>query len=374
MHHILDFVYIKIASYDEWPDTKKREMMEKKPTQPSVRRSTSVYFQLACIVISSLFIGILTLKALAGFVSFDEPPQLLPITPERVIAFGGTPATVKVGLTITNFSVFDIIKNEFVFTGTIWFEFDPSITSLETIKQFTFEKGEVLAISEPTTKIIGENLFASYDIRIRKRENLTYSYFPFSAHTFNVILDNRASPGEIVYKSSAADLVVSPEAIPSGWRLTDEHVFTGYSTSALEEVNKDKAIFHPRVVFAMDFNLQSLRHLLTILLPLILMFYITTFSFSMDPEYYYRSIISLSIGGVTAMLAYRFVIENLSPKVGYFMLSDSLFFLFLTACCGIFLINTKTLELNNRSKQLATLLLHVFVVGGMFALFTYWRP
>ena len=346
--------------------------MEKKGPKTGGILATSVYFQLACIAVSSLFMGILILKALGGFRSFDESPQLLPITPQKVIDFGGTPATVKVGLTINNFSVFDIIKNEFILTGTIWFEFDPSITSLETIKQFSFEKGEILSLSKPTTKIVGDNLFASYDIRIKKRDNLLYTFFPFSAHTFHVIIDNSASPGEIVYASSVADLVVAKGAIPSGWKLQDEHVYTGYSTSELETPNLEKAIFHPRVIFAMDFNLQSLRHLFTILLPLILMFFITTFSFSMDPAYYYRSIISLSTGAVTAMLAYRFVIENLSPKVGYFMLSDSLFFLFLTACCFIFLINTKTLDLSRRQKQLATILIHTFIVTSMFLLFTYW--
>ena len=346
--------------------------MEKIAPETGELRATSVYFQLACIAVSSLFMGMLILMALGGFRSFDEPPQLLPITPKKVIDFGGTPATVKVGLTINNFSVFDIIKNEFEFTGTIWFEFDPSITSLETIKKFSFEKGEILSLSEPTTKIVGDNLFASYDIRIKKRDNLLHTFFPFSSHTFNVIIDNSASPGEIVYASSVADLVVSQDAIPSGWSLRDEHVYTGYSTSELELRNIEKAIYHPRVIFAMDFSLQSLRHLLTILLPLILMFFITTLSFSMDPTYYYRSIISLSTGAVTAMLAYRFVIENLSPKVGYFMLSDSLFFLFLSACCIIFLVNTKTLELSNRSKQIATILIHVFVVLSMFLLFTYW--
>ena len=346
--------------------------MEKTVPQTEQLRATSVYFQLACIAIASLCMGILILKTLGGFRSFDEPPQLLPITPERAIAFGGTPATVNVGLTINNFSVFDIIKNEFEFTGTLWFQFDPSITSLQTIKQFSFEKGEILSLSEPTTKIIGDNLFASYDIRIKKRDNLLYSFFPFSAHTFNVIIDNNASPGELVYQSSVADLVVSQDAIPSGWGLQDEQVYTGYSTSELETPNLEKAIYHPRVIFAMNFNLQSLRHLLTILLPLILMFFITTLSFSMDPTYYYRSIISLSTGAVTAMLAYRFVIENLSPKVGYFMLSDSLFFLFLTACCFIFLVNTKTLILTRRSKQIATVLIHIFVVASMFLLFTFW--
>ncbi len=345
---------------------------EKIPQIPGEKRATTVLFQLVCIAISSLFMGLIIVGTMGTFRSSDEAPQLLPIVPKKAVQFGGTPATVKVGLTISNFSVFDIIKNEFVFTGTIWFEFDPSIISLETIKQFTFEKGEILSLSEPTTKIIGDKLFASYDVRIKKKDNLIYTFFPFSAHTFHVIIDNSASPGEMVYESSVADLVVAKNAIPSGWALDDESVYTGYSTSELEAQNQEKAIFHPRVIFAIDFNLRSLRHLLTILLPLILMFFITTFSFSMDPTYYYRSIISLSTGAVTAMLAYRFVIENLSPKVGYFMLSDALFFLFLVACGVMFLINTRTLEFGNRAKQISTLVIHAGVIIMMFILLRWW--
>ncbi len=100
-------------------------------------------------------------------------------------------------------------------------------------------------------------------------------------------------------------------------------------------------MYHPRVIFALDYTPTGLRQLVSIILPLLLIFSLTIFTFSMDPEPYYRSILTLSSGAVTGLIAYKFVIENLSPKVGYFMLGDMLFFLFLTMTFVIFFLILK---------------------------------
>ena len=339
----------------------------------STANATTVYFQLICIAITSIAIGLIFLKTLGTFRSADEKPQIFPLLPKDIVAFGGTPTTVKVGLGISSFSVFNILANEFEYAGTLWFEFDPNLTSLNSVRQFSFEKSEVVSLSEPTTKIIGDKLFASYDIRMKKKENLNYSFFPFSSHTFNVVIDHRTSPGELVFEAALSDLVISAGAIPSGWAVTDKSVYTGFSATEFSSINQKKALYHSRVIFSLDFALKSLRNLLTILLPLILMFFISMFSFSMDPTIYYRSIIALSTGTLTAMLAYRFVIENLAPKVGYFMISDAFFFLFFSACCVIFLINTKTLELSRHAKYIFTVLIHLGIILGMFILLHWWR-
>jgi hypothetical protein len=356
------------------------------------RKATSPVFQLVCILISAAIMGWLILSSLRTFSSLDEPAQLFPITPARAVEFGGSPASVRVGLNISNYSVFDLLNNDFVFAGTIWFEFDPSITSLETVKKFSFEKGEILSISEPTTKIVGDKLLASYDIRIKKKDNLNHSFFPFNSHRLHVVVDNRATPGELVFDSSVVDLVIACGAVPTGWRIDDARVETGYAISQLESyalvescdeekkssqlpqqiTGEEQTLYHPRVIFEIDFARNSTRQLMTILLPLIIIFFINLFAFSMDPVAYYRSILTLSTGAVTALLAYRFVIENLSPKVSYFMLSDYLFFLFLGACCVLFLINTRTLELSGRAKAMYTILIHAAVLLIMIYLFKWW--
>ncbi len=327
--------------------------------------STSVFFQLVNIALSaSIVIGLLWYET-RGFRSFDSDPQLLPITPEKARAFGGSPAFVTVGLTINNFSVFDTLTNDFAFAGTVWFEFDPSMVSLDTVKKMVFEKGEIVSLSEPITKIIGRKLFVAYDIRIKKKDNLSHVFFPISGYKIHVVIDNAATPSELVFTSSVDNFKIGAAPI-SAWIPYAKRVETGYSVSEVKAGDAVRAISHPRVVFTIDFALNGIRHLVTILLPLILVFYISVFTFSMNPITDLRTIISLSSASVTGLLAYRFVIENLSPKVGYFMVSDYLFFTFLGTTCIVFLVNSLSRELCGRTKKYITVLLHMTVLALIF--------
>ena len=334
--------------------------------------STSVYFQLICIALSAGIITFLVLHTMRDFHTLDEAPELLPITPAAAEALGGTPAQVRVGLNISNFSEFSILRNEFIFSGTLWFLFDPSIISLDTVKKFSFEKGEILNIAQPATRIIGNKLLASFDIKVKKADNLNHAHFPFSSHTFNVVIDSHSSPAELSFVSSIQNFVLSKSVLLSGWKIQGERVETGYTQSALQENNTQVTLYHPRIIFSLDFAVSQLRQLLTILLPLILLFYLTLFTFSMNPTFYYRSITGLSSGIVTALIAYRFVIENLSPKVGYFMLSDYIFFLFLGVSCAIFMANTQTLEMSRRQKEILTIVMHGIILVAIFYLLNYW--
>ncbi len=318
------------------------------------------------ILSASIIMGLIWYES-REFRSLDSDPQLLSITPEKARTFGGSPAIVTVGLTINTFSVFDTLTNDFAFTGTLWFEFDPSMTSLDTVKKVAFEKGEIVSFSELSTKIVGQKLFVAYDIKIKKKDNLSHVFFPFSGHKIHVAMDNAATPSEIVFASSIDNFKLSPIPV-SGWRIHAKRVETGYSISELKTGDPVKTVYHPRVVFMVDFALGGVRKLVTILFPLILIFYISVFTLSMNPVTNLRSIISLSSASVTGLLAFRFVIENLSPKVGYFMISDYLFFLFLGTTCIVFFVNSLSLELCAQTKQYITVFLHGMVIAVLFYL------
>ncbi|MBA3954743.1 hypothetical protein H0X48_05490 [Candidatus Dependentiae bacterium] len=335
--------------------------------------ATTYSFQLIMLCITSLLLGITIYHSTKNFNSLDQMPELFPITPAHLEEFQGTPTTVEVGLYIKDFPEFNVLKNEFVFSGIIWFQFDPSKTSLDTLGKFSIEKGEIVSLSAPTTRLIEGKVFARYDIRVRFKAAMNFSLFPLEDHTIYIILDNHfVTPGEIRYESSVSSFILSPNMIVSDWIPYDRSVYTGHSESHLEEGSKDKNVYYPRVVFGIDYKRSGTRQLFTILLPLILIFFITVFSLSMDPEAYSKSIIALSTGSVTALLAYRFVIENLSPHVGYFMLSDLLFFLFLGAVFIIFFVNALTLTLGGRSKAWITVLVHTLVVSTSLYLIDFW--
>jgi hypothetical protein len=103
---------------------------------------------------------------------------------------------------------------------------------------------------------------------------------------------------------------------------------------------------------------------LSLLLPLLLTFFVTLVSFSFDVGAFFEAHLVVAIGAITALLAYRFVIQAMAPDVGYFMLSDYLFLLFLVAVFAAFFVNTVIRDISLRTKKIIVVLLHAFVIIG----------
>jgi len=277
---------------------------------------------------------------------------------------------VIMGLFISDFLRFDITKNKIVFNGTVWAEFNPGIVSLDMVKEFSFRKGTIIQKGEPIIEKRGKSLFVRWPVRVKLHLDFNYRAFPLDNHTlFIMLVNDKLDASEVQFASDPDNFVLSPEAHLSNWQIIDKHVHTGYSCVQLEEHKSDKEVCVPCIKLALDFRKHDLRHVFSILLPLLLIFFLTLFSFSFDAQKYFDTLISISIGGITALLAYRFVIESLSPDVGYFMLSDYLFILFLMAVFAVFFFNTTILHLEQRAKKIAICLLHLLVVGGCCLLF-----
>jgi hypothetical protein len=163
---------------------------------------------------------------------------------------------------------------------------------------------------------------------------LNYADFPLDDHTIYLVLSNHFfSPSEVIFHSDRSSFNVT--ALITGWRAVDHAVETGFNTVVLDKFDDRKITSFPVAIFSIDFSRNAMRYVLTILLPLMLIFYLVLFSFSVEPG----TSISLTAGGITGMLAYRFVIENLSPATGTFMMSDYLFFLFLAGSFFVFFLN-----------------------------------
>ena len=93
----------------------------------------------------------------------------------------------------------------------------------------------------------------------------------------------------------------------------------------------------------------------------------------MNPDPLARSILSLSTGTLTGLIAYRFVIERVVPNVGYFTLTDHIYNLFLLIIFLIFVVNilAVTLKRNDiviRAVKGGTLL---FSQAALIASFYY---
>lgn len=319
-------------------------------------------------------IGIITLMILLisftfrPFVTSDiEPQKSIPL-PQELYHYKETAHEVKVGFVIRNFEEFNIVKNSFVISGYVWFEFDPSIVSLKTISNFNFEQATLLTKSAPTIRINGDRIIATFDIRVSARSGLQYNEFPFDDHRIYFVLSfENISPRELHFVSSAREFIISSDVSILGWKLRDTHVETSYLNNSLDALDVRKNITHPQVIFSLDYERIGIRYILLLILPLYLIFLLISLSFSLDDQYQ-SSIISLSSGGISAIVAYRFVIESFSPSVGYFMNSDYFFFLFLVASFVIFLSTIFKKHLSRGMKKLILIILNGLIIIFSFTL------
>jgi len=120
----------------------------------------------------------------------------------------------------------------------------------------------------------------------------------------------------------------------------------------------------PVATFELDYSQFNVRDVITLFLPLLLSCYIALFSFSLSSGV----ALGLALGSVTSMLTYRWVIDSLSPHVGYFMMTDYVFVFFLLV--SVFSLFTMIIETYERRitlsiKKNIVVLLHIFVTAGL---------
>lgn len=285
-----------------------------------------------------LFFGNLTTRY---FRPLEQRPNIQSITPAKIKEWGGDPTVVQVGLYINSWQEFDVVQNNFVFDGIIWFQFDPALISLDTVDKFSFEKGEILKKSEPDTKLIDGQLFVEYKIRLRFTSELVHKFFPLDDHRIYIVLVNTfITPGEMVFKVNKSTFISDENVFIPDWIQIDHEVKSGYQEQYIDKYDDRKVVRYPQVVFTIDFVRSGISLIFLIFVPIFIIFFISAFSLALDPRKESgKSIIALATGGLTAIIAYRFVIQGMAPKVGYFLFSDHIFTFFLILSFMNFLVS-----------------------------------
>lgn len=256
---------------------------------------------------------------------------------------------------------------------SFFFEFDPTLLSLESLSKFTFEEAQKLEISEPHLKIIDNRLFVHYIIKAVFDLQLQYGHFPIDDHRLSFVFRHLyLTPSQMQLVSSPSDFIIQPDLSQQGWTNVGHIVQTGFQKIILDPYNQRKTINRPSAVFTIDYSRTQMRYPLLIILPLLLIFFLALFSLSLDPEKYRSSIIGITTGGITAILAYRFVIEAMSPKVGYFMLSDYIFTILLVATFLVFLMSIFSNRVSLGVKKVFVIALHSIVDLILIYLFLIW--
>ena len=339
-----------------------------------LNKITRPLYQTFLIFITTIILFILTLYPLKTFKNFDPAPELFIFSEAQKAKL----KPIKTGFYLRNFLQFDMLKNEFIVEGIVWFIYDKSKISLDIIKNFSFSKGEFIKgefidkVVEQTTKISTNEELVRFNVRIKFSSNLNYKLFPLDSHKLYLAMNNKYISAKDMYFDVVQSRFVVPDSLFAfGWNKLGHEVKTGFAEFALDETDNSKTSIIPRALFSIDFITGSFRNILLIFLPLFVVFFLSIFLFSLDPVKYREVIMTISAATVPAILAYRFVIESISPKVAYFMLSDQIFNLFLLLSFAVF-IGTLYYEKFRKRIGLLIISLHLILILSWIYLLHIW--
>lgn len=291
---------------------------------------------------------------LSKFYSHDAVPDYIALDEVKQREFGTFTVKVTTGMYIRNFPVFDMFKNAFTMDCIVWFEFNSDEISLDTVGQFSFEAGKIVQKSSPDIKINGNRTFVRYDIRAELKSNLVYKNFPLEDHKLGIVLiNNFTTPSEMYFVLTNSSFQISPNIFVSSWLVKDLNTDTGYANPKLDASDPNKQTSYPLAVFTVNFQKSGIRKILIIFIPIFFAMLLSFFSLIMNlTQVFGRS--STAASAVSAILGYRFVIEQMMPDVGYFTTTDWLYLLLLGTTFAVFcfqLIFARIISLHARTEK-----------------------
>jgi len=315
--------------------------MEEEILQPD--RTVHPAFFFATVIVTASILLTLVYYMVDTFSPATPKIPLQHLEPQKMNGAGEYPAHVVVGLYIDKYLEFDMMKAHFELDAIVTFDFDPSHISVYSLQNFTFDRGEIVYKSNPEIRKVDDKLRARYDIRLKVSNNFNYKFFPMDDHRFSIVLLNKTlTPADLIFETNNEHFVVGQDMSHMGWHNLRQNAEAGYLVAHMSRFGNEDILKYPAVLFTIDYARgMSMRNSATIILPLLMMFFIALFSLTLDANKRSdaSSVISMPIQAALGLVTYRFVIESLAPKVGYLLYADYFFFLFLFLTLFILFIN-----------------------------------
>jgi hypothetical protein len=233
-------------------------------------------------------------------------------------------------------------------TAIVWFEFDPKLVSRESIEKFSFLKMKILQkFGDYYMLDDKKTMRAFYYITLEVNDTFDFHRFPLDNHiiTFRLVNEDRG-PEELMFSADISNFVYMPGILLPGWELFEYKVTAGYRNWPFSKAASDNFEEQTMANFELGLSKYDMRQILLIVLPLLIIFFLGLFSLSLAEDYN-----GLSLTSVSGLIGYTFVLQNISPNVSYFMISD--YFLLLLFCCSIviFIFNFLFSETSKFSEE-----------------------
>lgn len=325
---------------------------------------TSIPVQIALLVASFIILALCLYKPITQFQPIDSKPTIETLSTRQPGVI-----TIQTGLSVTDFLKFDAIKNEYQVNGIIWFTFNPQQVPPDLIEKFSFTKGELVKKSDPViTKNADGSTTALYYIRVQFTTIPNYKRFPLDDHYLFLNVTNTAlGSRNAVFVVPDDGFTLAENIYIPGWQLVEHTARAGFA----HVMNAPgSTIMQPKASFAIGLSKQDYRQLLLIILPLLLIFYFGIFAFSIKDTVL---AITLVLASVSGLMAYSFVMQTLSPQVGYLMLSDYMFLLFLGTIFVVFFVTALDATPEHILSKKAVMRIKGFTIIALYiALIVLW--
>ena len=177
-------------------------------------------------------------------------------------------------------------------------------------------------------------------MRVSFNTPLNYHEFPLEDHKLSLVLSNNFfTPYEVMFVVSNTAFVSDPGIFIPNWSVDRLITNYGYYESSLDQVDKSKKALKPVAVFIIEFVKTGLRRIFIVFVPIFIAFFLSLISFFLALSNMVGRA-TLTLSAISALLGYRFVLENIMPKVGYFTTTDHIYIILLSLAFLIFLFQT----------------------------------
>lgn len=312
------------------------------------------WIQGVLIIVTTLFLFFTSSFKIKSRKYYDHKPGLIETLNKRK-----SETDVIVTLNIQNFIKSDFIKNNFIVDLNLWFEFDPKQITLDEVSKFSFSKGEILEKSDPVIAKDKKLTKVRYDLRVKFLSNLNHKYFPLETHRLYLTLNNKfIDLKNVNFILDHNSFNTSKSIYAPAWQFVGSNSKSG---SATFMGTNGENIVYPRIIFELDFIQDSMRNFIFLFLPMLVILLISLCAFALNLKVYFSDVLDLASAGVLGMLAYRYVIEEASPKVSYFMLSDHIFTTCLMILFAIFFVGIFYRQRLDKNRGLLVLILYATI-------------
>lgn len=261
---------------------------------------------------------------------------------------------VQTGIFIKDIPKIDINKNFVIINALVWFKFNNSVVHLDTLESFSFLNCINLEKKLVHLSIIQDETYVEYDIRLSFSNIFDHLYFPINDHRISIVMvHEKLTTHEMIYDVSGTAIQFDKNIKAEDMNVISGKVEAGYREKMNVAENHEKNTPYPAVLFCINLKKNGLKNIRLIIIPLVLIFWISSVVCLLAAIQPNQNYISTGISTLTLIMAYRYVIMQISPKVSYNTLTEkvynlSLFFVFINFLLLISLVSFEKTSLASR--------------------------